>query len=141
MLKNFVKGIADAIRRKEGSSDLISPMDFAQRIDNLQVGGGTDESSIEYVDASSLSADNSLFFSLLELCGAVKMIVDGKLILQKMYMGVGEKAQFKVDLEEKVLRDEYGLVTNKQALEIFGEYDAYMALPRITKEQFYNLNA
>ena len=39
MLKNFVKGIADAIRRKEGSSDLISPMDFAQRIDNLQVGG------------------------------------------------------------------------------------------------------
>lgn len=42
MLKNFVKGIADAIRRKEGSSDLISPMDFAQRIDNLQVGGGTD---------------------------------------------------------------------------------------------------
>lgn len=40
MLKNFVKGIADAIRRKEGSSDLISPMDFAQRIDNLQVGGG-----------------------------------------------------------------------------------------------------
>lgn len=54
-------------------------------------------------------------------------------------MGVGEKAQFKVDLEEKVLLDEYGLVTNKQALEIFGEYDAYMALPRITKEQFYDL--
>ena len=42
MLKNFVKGVADAIRRKEGSTDLISPMDFAQRIDNLQVGGGTD---------------------------------------------------------------------------------------------------
>lgn len=26
MLKNFVKGIADAIRRKEGSSELISPI-------------------------------------------------------------------------------------------------------------------
>lgn len=48
MLKNFVKGIADAIRRKEGSSDLISPMDFAQHIDNLQVGGGTSESSKRY---------------------------------------------------------------------------------------------
>lgn len=56
MLKNFVKGIADAIRRKEGSSDLISPMDFAQRIDNLQVGGGTDNSSIEYLDVSGLNA-------------------------------------------------------------------------------------
>ena len=56
MLKNFVKGIADAIRRKEGSSDLISPMDFAQRIDNLQVGGGTDggvRSSWRYFDVSN----------------------------------------------------------------------------------------
>lgn len=38
-LKDFCKNIADSIRAKEGSSDLISPMDFAQRIDNLQVGG------------------------------------------------------------------------------------------------------
>lgn len=40
MLKSFVKGIADAIRSKEGSSELISPMDFAQRIEALQVGEG-----------------------------------------------------------------------------------------------------
>lgn len=39
-LKDFCKNIADSIRAKEGSTDLISPMDFAQRIDNLQVGGG-----------------------------------------------------------------------------------------------------
>ena len=40
ILTEHFKEVADAIRRKEGSSDLISPMDFAQRIDNLQVGGG-----------------------------------------------------------------------------------------------------
>lgn len=39
-LKDFCKNIADSIRAKEGSTDLISPMDFAQRIDNLQVGEG-----------------------------------------------------------------------------------------------------
>lgn len=40
MLKAFVKGIADAIRSKEGSSELINPQDFAQRIEALQVGEG-----------------------------------------------------------------------------------------------------
>lgn len=41
-IKDFCTDIADAIRRKEGSSELINPQDFSQRIDNLQVGGGTD---------------------------------------------------------------------------------------------------
>ena len=61
MLKNFVKGIADAIRRKEGSTDLISPMDFAQRIDNLQVGGGTD-GGVKYYKGS-LGAWTELLFA------------------------------------------------------------------------------
>jgi hypothetical protein len=39
-LKDFCKNIADSIRAKEGSSELINPQDFSKRIDNLQVGGG-----------------------------------------------------------------------------------------------------
>jgi hypothetical protein len=34
-IKDFCTDIADAIRRKEGSSELINPQDFSQRIDNL----------------------------------------------------------------------------------------------------------
>lgn len=34
------EGIADAIREKEGSSVLINPQDFADRIKGLEVGGG-----------------------------------------------------------------------------------------------------
>lgn len=40
VLNEHLKGVADAIRSKEGSSELISPMDFAQRIEALQVGEG-----------------------------------------------------------------------------------------------------
>lgn len=40
VLNEHLKSVADAIRSKEGSSELISPMDFAQRIEALQVGGG-----------------------------------------------------------------------------------------------------
>lgn len=32
------EGVAEAIREKEGSTEKINPQDFAQRIDNLQVG-------------------------------------------------------------------------------------------------------
>lgn len=37
-LSNFTKGIADAIREKEGSTDLINPQDFADRISGLSSG-------------------------------------------------------------------------------------------------------
>ena len=37
--------VADAIRSKEGSSELINPQDFAERIKALNVGGGGESSS------------------------------------------------------------------------------------------------
>ena len=53
-VSSLCEGIAESIRRKEGSTEKINPQDFAQRIDNLQVGGGTSESNIEYLDVSGL---------------------------------------------------------------------------------------
>ena len=38
-VSSLCEGVADAIREKEGSTEKINPQDFAQRIDNLQVGG------------------------------------------------------------------------------------------------------
>lgn len=42
-LKNLLTDIADAIRAKEGSSDLINPQDFSTRIANLSGGSGFSE--------------------------------------------------------------------------------------------------
>lgn len=52
-LKKYVTDIANAIRAKEGSTEKINPQDFVQRIDNLQVGGGTSESDWHYFDVSN----------------------------------------------------------------------------------------
>lgn len=42
-LKKYVTAIADAIRAKEGSTALINPQDFVDRINALQIGGGSGE--------------------------------------------------------------------------------------------------
>lgn len=39
VLNEHLKGVTDAIRAKEGSSDLINPQDFSTRIANLSGGG------------------------------------------------------------------------------------------------------
>ena len=41
-------GIADAIKEKEGSSALINPQDFPDRIKGLEVGGGASGSKMRY---------------------------------------------------------------------------------------------
>lgn len=40
-LKKYVTFIADAIREKEGSTELINPQDFVDRIKGLEVGGAS----------------------------------------------------------------------------------------------------
>lgn len=40
-LSSFCEGVAGAIREKEGSSALINPQDFPDRIKGLEVGGGS----------------------------------------------------------------------------------------------------
>lgn len=48
------EGVAGAIRAKEGSTEKINPQDFVQRIENLQVGGGTSEDKWRYFDISAI---------------------------------------------------------------------------------------
>lgn len=56
------EGVAGAIREKEGSTALINPQDFPDRIKGLEVGGGgiPDVPTLECwkIDASSLSDDD-----------------------------------------------------------------------------------
>lgn len=43
-LKDHLKEVADAIRAKKGTSDLINPQDFATEIEGISGGGGEGES-------------------------------------------------------------------------------------------------
>ena len=44
-LSEWTKGVADAIREKKGTSDLIKPLDFAKEIINIKSGGGSVDTS------------------------------------------------------------------------------------------------
>lgn len=152
MLKNFVKGISDAIRRKEGSSDLISPMDFAQRIDNLTVGGGTDESSWRYFDLSAIDtslqdAKDFMQNSLLALWQSCVLKGGGQYLIvppASAYMYVTESG-YKVyrvgfDSKQKITN----LITGEFSTcdEVFNMLATPLAQwggVEITKEQFYDL--
>ena len=149
MLKNFVKGIADAIRRKEGSSDLISPMDFAQRIDNLQVGGGTDESSIEYLDVSGgdFAEHPESKASLMVASSAIRIKGEGYLnIIPSAYLmiyqdelSIADVKALKIDMNEMFLLTNVEPKTVKEELEKSYGKEYLASIPRITKEQFYDL--
>lgn len=161
-LKDFCKNIADSIRAKEGSSDLISPMDFAQRIDNLQVGGSTDESSIEYLDVSGIDVPDELVMVLGGLSKFTqtgynteeikyKGIADAFTMMKHSgYDGVIKKTALAIptgmlDLPIKVTYLPTGEVTDegvaKDALDagFGGIITSILNCPRITKEQFYDL--
>lgn len=142
MLKNFVKGIADAIRRKEGSSDLISPMDFAQRIDNLQVGGGADESSIEYLDVRGVEdITKTLLFTFSTY---VKLTAANGVTIMGVGMAMVEGATY--ENADFIAIDFSALAFTSENLE-GGTIKEFISLtgintdsiPRITKEQFYDL--
>jgi hypothetical protein len=149
MLKNFVKGIADAIRRKEGSSDLISPMDFAQRIDDLTVGGGTVESSIEYLDVSGgdfvehpeSKAGFIFVSSAIRIKGEsyLNIIPSAYLITAQDGFLIADVKAFKIDMNEMFLLTNAEPTTIKEELEKSYGKEYLASIPRITKEQFYSL--
>ena len=45
-VSSLCEGIAESIRRKEGSTEKINPQDFVERIEALQLGGGGEEYGI-----------------------------------------------------------------------------------------------
>ena len=133
-LKDFCKNIADSIRAKEGSSDLISPMDFAQRIDNLQVGGDV-ESGIEYLDVSGLEGmplmQSIMMAGLLGKVGGI-IAPTGTILAE---LGIEQLATISAiatigDLE---------VVTLDGVSKIRDVVDNFDSIPRLTKEQFYDL--
>lgn len=157
-LKDFCKNIADSIRAKEGSSDLISPMDFAQRIDALTVGGGTSESSIEYLDVrDNITALDILAGGIEEMNVTTEnapIPIEGviglgtavlPLVTELRQMGATVNIiAISYNRDAITMMKQDGVVITQTAYEQLvskGEsyVEAYNNLPRITKEQFYDL--
>lgn len=157
-VSSLCEGIAESIRRKEGSTEKINPQDFAQRIDNLQVGGGTSESNIEYLDMSG-------HLMLLDILStgvvSTKVSVENAPIPIEGYVCSGFYAvamntelqmagatisliAVAFDRDAIVSMKQNGVATTQTAYEVLasrGEsyVEEYNNLPRITKEQFYTL--
>lgn len=150
-LKKYVTDIANAIRAKEGSTEKINPQDFVQRIENLQVGGGTSESSIEYLDVSGVEGymkNALLYYSVLakiqgdSVAYGVQIQPSGFLLAASGMTSLVTAVAIDLVIPiTKYASEESGV--EKQELTTLDADSGFMemldAIPRITKEQFYTL--
>lgn len=141
------EGVAGAIREKEGSTEKINPQDFVQRIENLQV-GGTSESNIEYLDVSGGGVVDGGVATFAWLAKAyyegVTIIAPLQVMVDEGIIGGGKRpSAVMIDFSAKLSLGN-GFMSVKELLVAQGggiitEADID-AIPRITKEQFYDLN-
>lgn len=144
-VSSLCEGIAESIRRKEGSTEKINPQDFVQRIENLQVGGGTSESSIEYLDVSGVRGLDLIDFCMHSF--ALKGLFQGEQIAgmpTNAYFTAQGKVEditacmidfsleFKGVVDGSLMTTTVGETLKQNGIDID-------SIPRITKEQFYTL--
>lgn len=147
-LNEVMTQTADAIREKTGKSELIAPVDFAEEIKGITAGGGESGSStIEYLDISGLSG-----YAKMDMC-MYSLAVKGLLGEQQM-AGFPTNAYFTAQgkstdvtaciidfsLEIKAMV-EGSIMTMTVGEQIKNSGTDIDSIPRITKEQFYDLNA
>ena len=143
-VSSLCEGIAESIRRKEGSTEKINPQDFVQRIDNLQVGGGTSESNIEYLDVSGLEDVKDI--AMLSQFMRTKSKIGNPMIgvMPSAYpFAIGMTSNVDIlavaiDLSaETFSQGQFDKMPLADFLAMMGiDLDS---IPRITKEQFYSL--
>lgn len=164
-LKDHLKEVADAIRAKKGTSDLINPQDFATEIEGISGGSGeSGGSNIEYLDVSGIDVPNYL---VTFIGGLSKFTQTGYNTEETQYKGIADALTMTkhmgydgvikitavailtgiLDLPIKVTYLPTGEVTDegvtKDVLDagFGGIVTQILNCPRITKEQFYDLNA
>ena len=139
-LQDFLTDIADAIREKKGTTEKINPQDFATEIANLS--GGEETSNIEYLDISGL--DEQIKYGLAACSFLVKtpeikaIFPVGAVILESPSQ-LQKVTEIAILLQEKLVRMQHDvpILTIEQFL-IEQGLDPN-TIPRITKEEFYNL--
>ena len=150
-LNEVMKETADAIREKTGRSDLIAPVDFAEEIKGITAGGESGgERRYAYITNESFKSDFGLNAILSTYVSMVKANINGMCIaspsLLMLYNAMGgniEPIALSIDLD-MVAYTPSGKASLEEALAYDGDLgvkEMWEALPKLTKEQFYDLNA
>jgi hypothetical protein len=153
-LNDVMKDTADAIREKTGKSELIKPVDFASEIKGITAGGGDAPSGDwEYYDCSSSTemAQYATYFSGIVKKAEVRDDVRSNIKIgcflfaycssdyDKHIAIAIDYSQSCIDANGKrTLREQLALYPNGSMAQMAG---MFQSLPRLTKEQFYDLNA
>lgn len=139
-LKDHLKEVADAIRAKKSTSDLINPQDFATEIEGIS-GGGSGEGSIEYW---SMPTNAELINEVALLFLLIKGKVDGNInIFSAWNLSTPNivPTAFAIDREIEIVVEgakmKVGAFIENMGLPDFSTF----GWVQITKEQFYDLNA
>ena len=160
ILNEVMKETADAIREKTGKSELIAPVDFAEEIKSISVGGGeSGGSTIEYLDVSGLDygSKNQLLLSsliartsqyeafgqvvepMVNLLGTVFIIIIADTASFSAYSNA--VTAIGIDFTMQTKSSSSGIMTVLDELKVMPVYEQLDSIPRLTKEQFYDLNA
>lgn len=144
-LNETMNEIADAIREKTGTTDKIAPINFAEEIRGITAGGGeSGGDNLIYINMEGYS--NYTYPSL--AANLIKLKLDGdiQIIPPLLYMASNSVAPLaiavNIDATYHII-GESGVLTEmryEDIVRLFGAADV-LSLPRITKEQFYDLNA
>lgn len=140
------EGVAEAIREKEGSTALINPQDFVERIKGLE-GGGASGSKMRYFKVvgrlpSAGEGDKAIYSLMSQL---TRCEGDGKVFIHSGCFNSEVRGMrpiaYGVDLSTKLV-DTRG---DSVVIETLGESIASHIADRtyfeeITEEQFYDLN-
>jgi hypothetical protein len=144
-LRELFKDIADAIRTKEGSTELISAKEFPQRISNLSGGGG---SSWRYFDISNVDIQDKDAFAFNAFL--VKGEYGGNKYIDVVYnfsseeaIAIGFDCNAKLHFTYDGAEEEFG----KQPMTMNHYWETFVKsgmMPsgcvEITEEEFYNVN-
>ena len=139
------EGVAGAIREKEGSSALINPQDFVDRIKGLEVGGASGSKMRYFKIVSPLPSaggGNQAVYS--QMSQLTRCEDNGKVFINSgcydtNVRGKGAVA-FGVDLSIRVNPSFDGEEWKTLGEALTGMYDDPNYFEEITEEQFYDLN-
>lgn len=152
ILNETVTAIAEAIREKTGKNDLIAPVDFAEEIKSISVGGGeSGGSNVVYLDLSGLQGymkNTLIYYSVLVKIQGDSVVYGVQIQPSGFVSSVGGLDSLvtavAIDLAvpiTKYVSDESGVEKQElSTLEELGLAAALENIPHLTKEQFYDLN-
>jgi hypothetical protein len=164
-LNEVMKDTAEAIREKTGKSELIKPVDFASEIKGITSGGEGGGSTFEYLDITNVTgAGSQLKYLLLQMAYMCKIPQAFKLNDKTFMQSIGPAGgpmsmagAFAPGSEEAdtvlngitavsinfsdTINMQGQVLTIGEVLAMYVEQEYIDAIPRITKEQFYDLNA